>query len=248
MRIRQIVFVAHDLKRAAATLATLLDLDPPFRDPAVAEFGLDNAVFVFGDQFIEIVSPVRTGTTAGRLLERRRDSGYMLILQTDDFDAARARLDAHGVRTVWTVALPDIRAMHLHPKDIGGAIVSIDEPKPKESWRWGGPAWRIQPGRRAEQRVLSATIEATDRRAMAARWGQVFGLDAPIELPGALRLALRGGSIDFVTAGERGEGIGGYELAVADKAAVLRAARTLGLAAGHDSVDVFKTRIVLREA
>jgi hypothetical protein len=54
MRIRQIVFAARDLSAGSATLAALLGLDAPFRDPGVAEFGLDNAVFVFGDQFIEI--------------------------------------------------------------------------------------------------------------------------------------------------------------------------------------------------
>ena len=73
MRIRQIVFAAAELSAGAARLGTLLGLATPYRDPGVAEFGLDNAVFVFGDQFIEIVSPTRAGTTAGRLVERRGD-------------------------------------------------------------------------------------------------------------------------------------------------------------------------------
>ncbi len=73
MRIRQIVFAAADLQAGAATLGTLLGMAAPYRDPGVAEFGLDNAVFVFGDQFVEIVSPTRSGTTAGRLIERRGD-------------------------------------------------------------------------------------------------------------------------------------------------------------------------------
>ena len=51
MRIRQIVFAATELQRNAALLRTLFDLDAPYRDDGVAEFGLDNAVFVFGDQF-----------------------------------------------------------------------------------------------------------------------------------------------------------------------------------------------------
>ena len=79
MRIRQIVFAVRELAPASAELQALLGLDAPFRDPGVAEFGIDNAVFVFGDQFIELVSPVKPGTAAGRLLERRGDGGYMLI-------------------------------------------------------------------------------------------------------------------------------------------------------------------------
>lgn len=251
MRIRQIVFAARDLRQGAATLATLLGLDPPYRDPGVAEFGLDNAVFVFGDQFVEIVAPVaestRAGTAAGRLLERRGDSGYMLILQTDDLAQARARFAEHGVRTVFAVELPDIAAVHLHPKDLGGAIVSVDQPRPPQSWRWGGPDWRRQAGARGEQRVVGVTIDALDPHAMATRWSRVLGLEAPVGSGTGWCLAVDGGRIDFVPSGERGEGIAGYTLAVADLAAVLRAADSLGLAVERNAVNVFGTRIDLRD-
>lgn len=245
MRIRQIVFAARDLNEGSATLAALLDLDPPFRDPGVAEFGLDNAVFVFGDQFIEIVAPMRDGTTAGRLLERRGDSGYMLILQTDDFARARLGLTEQGVRTVFEAEYPDIRAVHLHPKDIGGAIVSIDEPRPATAWRWGGPQWRVQAGRRGEQRIVGVTLAANDPAAMAKRWARVLGLDAPVNAGTTWRLASQGGRIDFVTAGTRGEGIDGYTLAVADRRAVLQQARVRGAAVDGDSVLLFGTRVAL---
>jgi hypothetical protein len=124
MRMRQIVFAVRDLAQGSARLAALLGLDAPYRDPGVAEFGLDNAGFVFGDQLIELVAPLREGTAAGRMLSRRGDGGYMLILQTDDFERERARFAALGVRTVWQAEHADIRAMHLHPKDIGGASPS----------------------------------------------------------------------------------------------------------------------------
>lgn len=246
MRIRQIVFAARHLSESSAALGALLGLDAPFRDPGVAEFGLDNAVFVFGDQFIEIVSPVRQGTTAGRLLERRGDSGYMLILQTDDFARAHARFAELAVRTVFAAEYPDIRAVHLHPKDIGGAIVSVDEPRPAAAWRWGGPDWRAQPGRRGEQRVVGVTIDAQDPLAMATRWGQVLGLAAPVAAAIGCRLALRGGHVDFVPAGARGEGIGGCMLAVADRSAVLESARSRRLQVEGDVVNVSGTRVELR--
>src|SRR3989441_3727031 len=96
-----------------------------------------------GQTFLEVVSPVRDGTTAGRLLDRRGgDGGYMVILQTADLRADRARLAALGVRIVWQAELDDIATVHLHPRDLGGAIVSLDQPVPPESWRWGGPEWR----------------------------------------------------------------------------------------------------------
>jgi Glyoxalase-like domain len=246
MRIRQIVFAVRGLQAGSARLAALLGLDAPFRDPGVAEFGLDNAVFVFGDQFIELVAPLRDGTAAGRLLGRRGDSGYMLILQTDDFARARARCAALGVRTVFEAEFPDIRAVHLHPKDIGGAIVSVDEPRPAASWRWGGPDWQPQPGRRGAQRVVGVTIEANDPRAMAGRWAQVLGLAEPVASGAGFGLALEGGQVDFVAAGARGEGVAGFTLAVADLHAVLQSAQALGVPVQGDSLTLFGTRVELR--
>src|SRR5205814_906057 len=83
---------------------------------------LHNAVMPVGQTFLEVVSPVREGTTAGRLLDRRGgDGGYMVILQTADLRADRTRLAALGVRIVWQVELDDIATVHLHPRDLGGA-------------------------------------------------------------------------------------------------------------------------------
>jgi hypothetical protein len=247
MHIRQIVFAARELEANSATLAQLLALDPPFADPGVAEFGLRNAVYAFGDQFIEIVSPTRDGTTAGRLIERRGDGGYMLILQTDDFDSERARLDGLGVRRVWAKDLPDIRAMHLHPKDIGGTIVSIDQPVPPESWRWGGPQWRVQAGAAGAQRIVGVSVAAQDPKKMAARWAEVLGLAPPQPQGQAWRVALDGGAVDFVAAEARGEGIVGYALAVADRGAVLERSHKLGLPCAGASVDLLGTRVELRD-
>ena len=72
IRIRQVVFVVRDLAASSRRLAELLALDPPFRDPGVAEFGIDNAVFAFGDQFVELVSPVRAGTAWGQAARATR--------------------------------------------------------------------------------------------------------------------------------------------------------------------------------
>ena len=247
MRIRQIVFAATDLQAGAATLRTLLTLDAPYRDPGVAEFGLDNAVFVFGDQFVEIVAPTRAGTTAGRLIERRGDCAYMLILQTQDFARELQRFENLGVRRVWAKDLEDIRAMHLHPKDIGGAIVSIDQPQPAAAWRWGGPGWRLQQGRAAQQRVLGVHIGALDPAAMAARWARVLGLGTPAAHGATQRLLLDGGWVDFEPADARGEGITGCTLAVADRDAALSRARELGLDVACHALTLFGARVELSE-
>ena len=246
LRIRQIVFVVRDLAATSRQLAELLALDPPYRDPGVAEFGIDNAVYAFGDQFIELISPIKDGTAAGRHLERRGEGGYMLILQTDDFDRDRARIRALGVRTVWEKELSDIRAMHLHPKDIGGAIVSIDQPVPAASWRWGGP-WRRQDGRRGDQRVVAVTVEASRPREMAQRWAQVLEPNAVLSAEGEEAMGLTQGSIGFVPDGGCGEGLAGWTWEVADLASVRRAARDQGLAVEGDRIKLFGALVTLTQ-
>ena len=101
MRIRQIAFAAASLAESRAAVAHFFQLDSPFRDPGVQEFGIDNAVFVFGDQFIEVIASMRAESARGRHLGRHGDSGYMLLLQTDDLARERLRFAALGasVRT-----------------------------------------------------------------------------------------------------------------------------------------------------
>jgi len=237
MRIRQIVFAARDLSASREALARLLDLPMPFRDPGVAEFGLDNAVFCFGDQFIEVIAPTQEGTACGRHLERHGDSPYMLILQTDDLARERARLHGLGVRSVWSADFPDISATHLHPKDVGAAIVSVDEPRPAASWRWGGPDWRVAAGDAGRQRVRGLTLAAHQPEAMADRWASLFDRPLPQRRGDGWRLRLSDGVVDLVAVPPGGhEGITGFTLEVADRAAVLARARGLGLPVDGDQV------------
>jgi hypothetical protein len=243
MRLRQIALVAEKLDPVVSDLCAVLDVGVCFRDPGVAEFGLVNALMPIGDTFLEVVSPKQEGTTAGRLLARRGgDGGYMVILQTDDLPAARRRAEQQGVRIVWEIALPDVATVHLHPRDLGGAIVSLDQPKPPESWRWGGPDWQRHVRRETVSRIVGATLDARDPEAMAARWAAVLGLAprSPVEL------ALEGGALRFAAAGPRGEGLRGIEVETRNRARVLEAARERGLELSQDSLVIGGTEIALR--
>lgn len=248
MRIRQIVFAAQDLVHGRETIATLFQLDVPFRDPGVQEFGIDNAVFVFGDQFIEVISPFRHDTACGRHLERHGDSAFMLLLQTDDLARERERFDALGVRHVWAGEHPDISAMHLHPKDVGAAIVSVDEPRPATAWRWGGPSWRVQPGRAGQQRVRGMHVQAPDPKALASHWATVLGRPAPNAIGGNLRLALTDGFADFMAspAQSRSAGVTGFTLAVAEPDAVLARALAAGLSVSGQGFRLMGTELTLQ--
>ena len=199
--------MAAELEPVASALRAGLSLGEPFRDPGVGEFGLQNAVFALGDCFLEVISPTRPDTAAGRYLARHGgDGGYMVIFDLEDLEGARGRAEQSGVRVVWRIDLPDISGTHLHPADMRGAIVSIDRSRPYGTWRWGGPQWTERTGAGAPGRLSAITVAVGDPAAVASRWGHVLGV-APGDGHEPV-LALDGAEVRFVTAeDERSEGL-----------------------------------------
>jgi hypothetical protein len=240
MRIRQVALVARTLEPVVDDLRAVLGLEHVFHDPGVGVFGLHNAVMPIRDQFLEVVSPLEEGTTAGRFLDKRGgDGGYMVIFQTADLAGDRGRLGRLGIRIVWEITLDDIATVHLHPRDVGGAIVSIDQPDPPPSWRWGGPEWTAAPaaGVRA---ITSVTIAAAEPDVVAARWAGV--LDAPAA---GREIRIDGGVIRFVAAEDRTDGVVAVGLDAPDPERVLEAARARGLRPDAHGVSIGGVRFVL---
>lgn len=213
MRLRQVVLAAADLAATEAEIVDALGLSLCYRDPGVATFGLRNALFPVGHQLLEVVSPVEDGTTAGRLLAKRGgDTGYMVILEVDDLDAMRVRIAEAGARIVYEAVEEGIVGLHLHPADVGGAILSIDRPDAWGEWPWAGPAWRDHVRTDVVTDVVAVEIEAKDPGAMAERWAEVLGRPAA---DGPPTIVLDEGEIRFVAAGGRGEGVSAFELRAA---------------------------------
>jgi hypothetical protein len=198
--------IAPDLDPVVEELCDTFGLQVCFHDPGVAEFGLRNALLLVGDQFIEVLSPIREGTTVQRLLDKRGGAGgYMAIFEVDDLDQRLDHLVANDVRVVWAGDLPDIRGRHLHPADVGGTLVSIDQPVPNGSWRWGGPDWQARSVELLADAAVSAidsvVVSAADPVAMRSRWDQL-GLDR---------------DVDFAGCGQRGEGLDVVSLVAVDR-------------------------------
>jgi len=208
MRLRQVALVARDLEPVERAIVDQLQLELCYRDPAVATFGLKNALFPVGDKLLEVVSPLEEGTTAGRLLDKRGgDGGYMVIVQVEDLDAMRARCADSGVRIVFEAVVPGITGLHLHPRDVGGAILSVDRSATWEDWPWAGPSWREHRSTSVVDDLVAVEIQAAQPAAMAERWAQVLGRPAANG-----EIALDEGRIRFVPiSDDRGEGLSAVE-------------------------------------
>ena len=223
LRLRQAVLVARELDAVVADLRAHLPLGEPFHDEGVGHFGLRNAVMALGDTFVEVVSPVRPDTSAGRQLDRlgADSGGYMVMFQVGDLAPTRERIARLAVRVVWDLELPDVTDVHLHPGDVPGAIVALDRTDPPQSWRWGGPAWEATtPATTGPGAVTGATLTARDPDALALRWASVLGVEADDGT-----IALDGGELRFV-AGER-DGIAAFHVAGVDVDATIGGVRFL---------------------
>lgn len=233
-RLRQLVIAARRLE-VADQLQAVLGLGEAFEDPGVREFGLVNRVYAIGDQFLEVVVPVVDTAPAARFIARGGEGGYMAIFQTDDLAATRARADRLGLRRVWSIDLPDISASHLHPADIGAAIVSIDEARPAASWRWGGPGWEA---RTAPGRLTGAVITSPDPARLAARWGEALGTP-----PAGTVVTLADAVLDF-RAGTQ-DRLAKFEISVPDLAAAATRALACGLDVAGNEVRIGGVGLVL---
>lgn len=252
MRLRQIALVGEDLAACEADIRAILGLDYAYDDPGVGKFGLKNAVFPIGETFLEVVSPKQAGTTAGRLIEKRGgDGGYMVILQVEDIKHARARITAAKARVVEQADLQGgtVAMSHIHPRDVGGAILSLDYMHPWDRWEWGGPVWRQNARTDVSTGIVGAELQGEDPYAMARRWGEVLGL--AVEPMGEVwRIALGdGGELRFVKADDgRGEGLGRFDVAVRDPLAVHAVAKSRDRLAPDGDVILAGTRVRLVQA
>jgi len=220
MKLLQIALVAQELEPVRSALCDALGIEVAYRDPSVEMFGLHNVVMPVGETFLEIVSPIREGTTAGRYLKRRGgDGGYMVILQTGDLAPHRARLEAADVRIAWEGSAapkgddgPRWTGLHLHPRDTGGALLSLDHPEPADSWIAAGPDWRDHIRTDVVRALAVAELQSNDPDRLGRRWSEVLGL--PLEKG---EIGLERGRLRFVPIADgRPEGLRAIELVASD--------------------------------
>jgi hypothetical protein len=249
LRLRQIALVAERLAPVEKEIVDVLGVEVCYRDPEVATFGLENALFPIGNQLLEVVAPVQEKTAAGRYLERRGgNGGYMVITQCDDHEPRRARVAELGIRLVLDHDGRSYRIMQLHPKDTGGTFFEIDEQLGEGAhdedgpWHPAGPDWQRARHTERVAGIAAAEIQCDDPGRVAARWSEIA--EIPLESGDVLPLA--NARIRFVACEDgRPEGLGGIDVAANDAEAILRAADAIGVRTGERRIALCGLRIAL---
>lgn len=241
MRLRQVVLVVEEMEAYAEAFCEILGTQVAFRDPHISDFGAQNVMLPIGDTFLELITPTSADTAAARYLARHGEGGYMALVQVDSVDVARARVEALGMRTVYESVRETMRGFHIHPKDVSGAILAMDEAHPPESWEFAGP-WESVEQTGATTQITAIELAVRDPEDVAARWEATLGRER--DVPGGTVIHLDRGEVRFVR-GTR-DGIFTIDVATDRPHDVLASAEARGAEVGHDRFGLAGAQFRLR--
>ncbi len=246
IRIRQVCLVAEELEPVLTNLIEVLELRPCYTDPGVKEFGLQNIILPVGSNFLEVVSPIKKNTAAGRYLDRRGgDGGYMVICQVDSEERQleiKNNASQRKVRVAWQSTNQDFHCMQFHPADMGGAFLEVDwDVLGQFSGSWhpaGGSGWMDDHRPSSVLRVASLSIQSDDPGKLAAQWSFVAGVDS--EKKGN-QIFLRFSDTDLIFTNlkdNRGPGLSEISIEVRRIEKILLKAKKCDLEVGDRSVKI----------
>jgi len=195
-RLRQIALIAEDFERAKYLLTTILGTEVVYIDPQVAQWGIKNFLVAIGGDIIEVCSAFQPNTTVGRLLQKRGDGGYMIIMQTLDAAARRTHIESQGLaKVIFSHSHDGVQCIQYHPKGIAGGMMpeldshtpSPSNPTPLEStyspWHACGPDYATYSAgmkRCSHLRLIGASCRLapgqSDTEAAALQWQEYFGV------------------------------------------------------------------------
>lgn len=245
--IRQVAAIVPELEPTVALLGRLFGIEPSVRQE-LTEFGLINAVLPVGDQFLELLQPVREDCSGWRYLRKRGPGFYMLIFESEEGLRAVGAAKAADVRVVWQADRPQFTSVHFHPADLASTLVSVDTSKVDNEWPAAGPDWRAHVQAEVVTGIHVFRIAGLDLDAMAAPFRRLFGMEAAERRPrgdtavARARVGHSGTYVDFVAPTsetahlsawlrEHGPGPSGIEVQVHDLEAALARADDAGV--GH---------------
>ncbi|HEV7205204.1 MAG TPA: VOC family protein [Jatrophihabitans sp.] len=197
--LRQVVLLAAELEPALATVRGALGLNPGVRDAeGMAKLGFEHEVLAIDDTFIEIVTPLSPDSSPGRLLGRRGEAGYMVVLQVPSLDDVVKRAATAGLAPIMHTVYEGHPISQWHPRDLG-TLAEIDEIAQDAPWHLC-PALSDTGSTAVARDITGVVLEVPYPVAMARRWADVLDLSLD---DGATTLRLGERTIEFV-AGDRG--------------------------------------------
>lgn len=247
LRLRQICLAVPQLHAAEEAIRAVFGLEVCHRDANIGKYGLENALFVFGHQFVELVAPTRNDTAAGRFIERTGGrGGYMAIFDTQDPERRRTLAESLGVRVANVMDYPgQFFGVQLHPRDCRATMLEFDRSVGNEQldgayWP-AGVHWLDQQDLSRVSGIHWIDVTSPDPAGLAAHWGRIA--DVPLGRDGdhpALKFDL--GAARFMQGDA--ERLDALHVDVGDVGAVRRAAAEHGCPTDSDGFVLGGVRFV----
>ncbi|MFC4260945.1 VOC family protein [Marinobacter lacisalsi] len=242
IHLRQVCLVAEKLEPCRRDIEAVFRTPVCHRDPEVATFGLENALFALGSQFLEVVAPTQPGTAAGRFLERKGgDGGYMVICQAPTLEEQaqlRARAADNQVRVAYESDRGTWNIMQLHPRDMEAAFLEVDwDQQADMTGNWqpaGGLAWTGMGRNESVRGIVGLELSGNDPQRLAQHWSRVLG--EPVQVHNGLPAIELANAVLRFSKGDTasGQGLTGVDVNVADPCDILARAKASGLPTGPD--------------
>jgi hypothetical protein len=231
LRLRQICLVAPHLAPVVSDIAGIMGLDVCYRDPHVANYGLENALLPVDTILLEVVAPLREGTAAGRFLQKTGGhGGYMAIFACDDPDARAARANALGIRTANVIDHPPYHGVQLHPRDCRAAFIELNHTAGSDdllgSYPPAGPDWTRSIRKDVTLALTEVELQSPEPAELAAHWGRILDLAPGADARGQPQIDLPNARLRFVAGGS--EIMSALTFRVKDVEQVRAAARSRG--------------------
>jgi len=202
-----------------------------YRDGNVEKYGLVNALMPVDTILLEVVSPFREGTAAGRFIDKTGGrGGYMAIFACEDPDARAKAANALGVRTANVITHAPYHGVQLHPRDCRAAFIEFNHTDGSDdvlgAYPPAGPDWQSYIAKDVTQALTAVEMQSEEPAVLAAHWAAILGLPVSRSESGVAELKLPNAVLRFV----RGESeiMSTLEFRVADVDDVCKAARARG--------------------
>lgn len=173
---RQVVLLTGDLEGALSTARNELGVPEGFRNAeALAKVGMKHELFGFNRTYVEICEPLSSESSAGRSLAKKGDSGFMVVVQVEDFDAMTQRATELGLVPLVSKDFHGSMLSQWHPRDFG-TIAEFDEMRPADSWHFAPDVYEAR-GSGVVEDIVAVELAVADPHEMAKRWAVVTGAE-----------------------------------------------------------------------
>src|SRR3954453_1864203 len=183
VRLRQICLVAPHLEPVVGDIAAVMGLNVCYRDGNVAKYGLENALLPVDTTLLEVVAPTRSGTAAGRFLDKTGGrGGYMAIFSCDDPDERGRNAQQLGVRIANVIDHAPYHGVQLHPRDCRAAFIEFNHTTGANhilgAYPPAGPDWQRSIRKDVTRTLVQVEMQSADPRDLAWHWSRIIGIGA----------------------------------------------------------------------